>query len=302
MSKQKSITSFFAVKPSEKRKSELFDEKPKKIARLESGESSIVPNDETDLQEKKSEVSKFKISGKYTKMFKGLEVMDKSWFNAMKSEMDKEYFQKLAKFVSEKRNAETVYPKVENVFRWTTKCLSKIKVVILGQDPYHGPNQAHGLSFSVLRPTPPPPSLKNMFKELIQDENVPLFTRVPNHGDLSSWAEQGVLMLNAVLTVTKSKANSHKGQGWEKFTDKAIKAVSENCKNVVFLLWGGPAGKKSTLIDKNKHLILQAPHPSPLSSHRGFFGCQHFSKANDYLKNSNRAAIEWESLYADETE
>jgi len=173
-------------------------------------------------------------------------------------------------------------------------------VVILGQDPYHGPNQAHGLSFSVLRPTPPPPSLKNMFKELIQDENVPSFTRVPNHGDLSSWADQGVLMLNAVLTVTKSKANSHKGQGWEKFTDSAIKAVSQNCKNVVFLLWGGPAGKKAALIDKKKHLILQAPHPSPLSSHRGYFGCQHFSKANDYLKKSNRAAIQWESLYADE--
>jgi len=300
MSKQKSITSFFAVKPSEKRKSEVFEEKPKKIARLDSGESSIVSNKKTDDIEENREVSNFEMNQKYIKMFKGLEVMDKSWFNAMKSEMDKEYFQKLSKFVSQKRDAETVYPTVQNVFRWTSKSLSKIKVVILGQDPYHGPNQAHGLSFSVLRPTPPPPSLKNMFKELIQDENVPAFTRVPNHGDLSSWADQGVLMLNAVLTVTKSKANSHKGQGWEQFTDSAIKAVSQNCKNVVFLLWGGPAGKKSTLIDKKKHLILQAPHPSPLSSHRGYFGCQHFSKANDYLKKSNRTAIQWESLYADE--
>jgi len=219
MSKQKSITSFFAIKPSEKRKSEVFDEKPKKIARLDSGESSVVPEKKSDVVEEKPEVSNFEMDQKYTKMFKGLEVMDKSWFNAMKPEMDKEYFQKLSKFVSQKRDAETVYPTVENVFRWTSKSLSKIKVVILGQDPYHGPNQAHGLSFSVLRPTPPPPSLKNMFKELIQDENVPSFTRVPNHGDLSSWADQGVLMLNAVLTVTKSKANSHKGQGWEKFTD-----------------------------------------------------------------------------------
>jgi len=296
MSKQKSITSFFKVKPSEKRKSDIHDEqKPKKVARIDDRNEDI---EEKEISKSENN-SNFGMNEKYTEMFKGLEIMDKSWFNALQPEMDKEYFKKLSKFVSDKRNIETVYPTVENVFRWTVKSLNKIKVVILGQDPYHGPNQAHGLSFSVLRPTRPPPSLKNMFKELIQDENVPLFTREPDHGDLSTWAQQGVLMLNAVLTVTKAKANSHKGQGWEKFTDSAIKAVSNNCNSVVFLLWGGPAGKKASLIDKKKHLILQAPHPSPLSAHRGYLGCQHFSKANDYLKKANRGTIQWESLYDD---
>jgi len=232
----------------------------------------------------------------FLELFSGLSVMHKTWFDALHGELKKKSFTKLAEFVKEQRKKGTVFPAPDNVFSWTRRPLSEIKVVILGQDPYHGPNQAHGLSFSVLPPTKPPPSLLNMFKELMQDENVD-FDVKPNHGDLTKWADQGVLMLNAVLTVNQAKANSHKGQGWESLTDGAIKAISKNCVNVVFFLWGLGAKKKKSLIDTEKHLILEGVHPSPLSAHRGFFGCQHFSKANDYLKEHKKEKVKWSAIY-----
>ena len=163
-------------------------------------------------------------------------------------------------------------------------------MVILGQDPYHGPGQAHGLSFSVPRGIAPPPSLKNIYKELSND----LGLDVPNHGCLSAWAEQGVLLLNSVLTVEHSIAASHQGKGWERFTDQVIQTVSQQNQNVVFMLWGAYAQKKGNAVDDTKHLILSAPHPSPLSAHRGFLGCGHFSKANEYLQAHKRLAIDWQ--------
>ena len=171
-----------------------------------------------------------------------------------------------------------------------TTPLERVKVVILGQDPYHGPNQAHGLSFSVPPGIAVPPSLKNIYKELNTDVNC----SIPNHGHLRSWAEQGVLLLNAVLTVRQGVAASHQGKGWERFTDAVINTVNDHQEQVVFLLWGSYAQKKGQMIDRNKHCVLEAPHPSPLSAHRGFFGCQHFSKANDYLRVAEKSPIDWQ--------
>ena len=164
-----------------------------------------------------------------------------------------------------------------------------VKVVILGQDPYHGPNQAHGLCFSVLPGVPFPPSLLNIFKEINQDLGVPM----PDHGCLQSWAEQGVLLLNATLTVERNRAGSHQGRGWEQFTDRAVQLLNEQRQGLVFLLWGSYAQKKGQFIDRQKHLVLEAPHPSPLSAHRGFFGTRHFSRTNDYLAQQGQAPIDW---------
>jgi len=165
-----------------------------------------------------------------------------------------------------------------------------LKVVIIGQDPYHGPGQAHGLSFSVPAGVPIPPSLKNIYKELASD----LACDQPSHGNLSSWAEQGVLLLNAVLTVQHANAGSHQGKGWERFTDRVIEVVNKRCDNVVFLLWGAYAQKKGKAIDRDRHLVLQAPHPSPLSAHRGFLGCKHFSATNHYLSQHGKTPIDWQ--------
>ena len=171
-----------------------------------------------------------------------------------------------------------------------------MKVVILGQDPYHGPGQAHGLAFSVLPGVAVPPSLANMYKELQTD--IADFTR-PNHGYLESWARQGVLLLNTVLTVEAGNAHSHAKLGWETFTDKVIALINEHCEGVVFLLWGSHAQKKGSFIDRNRHHVLQAPHPSPLSAHRGFMGCGHFSKTNEYLTERNQPAINWTPVLPD---
>jgi len=168
--------------------------------------------------------------------------------------------------------------------------LSKVRIVVLGQDPYHGPNQAHGLSFSVLPGMPIPPSLKNIYKELHDD----LGLHIPSHGHLEKWASQGVLLLNSVLTVEQGLAGSHQGKGWERFTDKVIKVVNEQRSNVVFMLWGAYAQKKGQVINADKHLVLTAPHPSPLSAHRGYLGCQHFSKANEYLNSHSYDSIDWQ--------
>lgn len=197
-------------------------------------------------------------------------------------------------FVAEERKHYTVYPPPHQVFTWTQMCdIRDVKVVILGQDPYHGPNQAHGLCFSVQRPVPPPPSLENIYKELSTD--VDGFVH-PGHGDLSGWAKQGVLLLNAVLTVRAHQANSHKERGWEQFTDAVVSWLNQNAHGLVFLLWGSYAQKKGSAIDRKRHHVLQTAHPSPLSVYRGFFGCRHFSKTNELLQKSGKEPINWKDL------
>ncbi len=200
--------------------------------------------------------------------------------------------QSLKRFLqAEKGRHKVIYPHSANWFHaLETTALDQVKVVIIGQDPYHQPGQAHGLCFSVLPGVKPPPSLANIYKELQGDLGV----EPADHGYLESWAKQGVLLLNAVLTVEDSNANAHQGKGWERFTDKIIATVNERSERVVFMLWGSYAQKKGAMIDLKRHLVLKAPHPSPLSAYRGFFGCQHFSKANDYLIENGRAAIEWQ--------
>lgn len=215
-----------------------------------------------------------------------------SWQGALKSEFAAPYMQDLKQFLrSEKDKHKIIYPHSSNWFHaLETTPLEDVKVVILGQDPYHQPGQAHGLCFSVKPGVQIPPSLVNIYKELQSDLGI----KPVNHGYLESWARQGVLLLNAVLTVERSQANSHQGKGWEQFTDKVIATVNEQCEHVVFMLWGSYAQKKGAMIDGNRHLILKAPHPSPLSAHRGFLGCKHFSKANAYLEQHGKQPINWQ--------
>jgi len=215
-----------------------------------------------------------------------------SWLVHLAGEFDQPYMQQLKQFlVLQKQAGKVIYPESKNIFNaFNSTPLDQVKVVILGQDPYHGPGQAHGLCFSVQPGIQPPPSLQNMFKELRRD----LGFNIPAHGCLQAWANQGVLMLNATLTVEQAKAGSHQGQGWETFTDKAIQLVNQECEGVVFLLWGSYAQKKAAFIDTRKHLVLKAPHPSPLSAHRGFIGCGHFSAANQYLQHHHRLPIDWQ--------
>lgn len=217
----------------------------------------------------------------------------KTWKDVIGIEKEQPYFQQiLAQVQVARAEGKVVYPpqnEIFNAFKLTE--FEQVKVVILGQDPYHGPNQAHGLAFSVKPNVPPPPSLVNMYKELATD--IEGF-RMPNHGYLVPWAEQGVLLLNTVLTVEQGKAHSHANFGWETFTDRVIAALNEQRDNLVFLLWGSHAQKKGQFIDRSKHCVLTAPHPSPLSAHRGFFGCRHFSKTNEYLRRRQIAEINWQ--------
>ncbi len=208
-------------------------------------------------------------------------IFDNDWQDVLGEEFDKPYYLQLREFLKHEYFTATVYPPMEdmwNAFRYTP--YHKVKVVILGQDPYHGPGQAHGMSFSVKRGVPHPPSLQNMFKELQQD----LGFDIPRDGTLIKWAKQGVLLLNTVLTVRAHKAHSHKGHGWEQFTDTVIQKLSDRNKPIVFVLWGKPAQQKERLIDTSKHTIIKAPHPSPLSAHRGFFGSRPYSKINNQLE------------------
>lgn len=215
-----------------------------------------------------------------------------TWHEVIGQEKKQNYFVDTLKFVANERaEGKTIYPPQEDVFNaFRSTEFSQVKVVILGQDPYHGPNQAHGLSFSVRPGIPAPPSLVNIYKELATD--IPGFVR-PNHGYLQSWADQGVLLLNTVLTVEAGKAHSHAKLGWETFTDKVIENLNAHREGVVFMLWGSHAQKKGSIIDAARHHVLKAPHPSPLSAHRGFLGCQHFSTANQLLEEQGLSPIDW---------
>ncbi len=213
-----------------------------------------------------------------------------SWKARLSDEFQKPYFEQLTAFVRQEYAAHTVYPPGREIFRAFDACdFDAVKVVIIGQDPYHGPGQANGLCFSVRDGVPFPPSLRNIFKEIAQDLGKPL----PTSGDLERWSRQGVLLLNATLTVRASSAGSHQNKGWETFTDEVIRKLSAEKSGVVYLLWGSYAQKKGEIIDRNKNLVLMAPHPSPFSADRGFFGCKHFSKANAYLKSRGVEEIDW---------
>lgn len=216
--------------------------------------------------------------------------IEESWKRVLGSEFEKEYFKTLRDFIHSEYRNKIIYPPAKQIFNAFDSCpFESVKVVILGQDPYHEPSQAHGLSFSVLPPCPPPPSLVNIYKEIRSD----IGTLVSSNGDLTAWSEQGVLLLNATLTVEAHKAGSHQNKGWETFTDSAIKALAENREHLVFMLWGSYAQRKGAFIDRSRHLVLQAPHPSPLSAYRGFFGCKHFSAANAYLISQGLSPIVW---------
>lgn len=216
--------------------------------------------------------------------------IEESWKRVLGSEFEKEYFKTLRDFIHSEYRNKIIYPPAKQIFNAFDSCpFESVKVVILGQDPYHEPSQAHGLSFSVLSPCPPPPSLVNIYKEIRSDVG----DLVSANGDLTAWSRQGVLLLNATLTVEAHKAGSHQNKGWETFTDSAIKALAENREHLVFMLWGSYAQRKGAFIDRSRHLVLQAPHPSPLSAYRGFFGCKHFSAANAYLISQGLSPIVW---------
>lgn len=214
-----------------------------------------------------------------------------SWDILLRDEWEKDYYKNLRKFLVSEYKSQTIYPDMNNIFnslKLADYC--DIKVVILGQDPYHEPNQAHGLSFSVLKGVPTPPSLQNIYKEIHAELNLP----IPTHGELTQWAKQGVLLLNTVLTVRRGQANSHKGMGWEIFTDNVIKLLNERPEPIVFLLWGANARSKAKFITNPAHLVLQSAHPSPLSAYNGFFGNGHFKKANEFLVRNYGKGIDWE--------
>lgn len=217
--------------------------------------------------------------------------LEASWKKYLETELKSESMQKLKSFLkSQYDGKKTIFPKANEYFYALDMTpLEKVEVVILGQDPYHGLGQAHGLSFSVREGVRLPPSLQNIYKEIESDLGI----KVSRSGDLTRWAKQGVLLLNAVLTVEQDKAASHQGKGWEKFTDLIIATVNEHCKNVVFILWGSHAQKKAAFVDRKKHLVIESPHPSPLSAHRGFLGSKPFSKANAYLKAHGKKEIDW---------
>lgn len=213
------------------------------------------------------------------------------WLSPLTPEFKKPYYAKLYKTIREEYSTRQIFPPADEIFTaFELTPLADVKVVIIGQDPYHGDGQAHGLCFSVKPDVEIPPSLVNIYKELNSD----LGCYIPNHGYLTKWAKQGVLLLNTVLTVRAHQANSHRGIGWEEFTDAAIRILNEQDRPIVYLLWGKPAQMKKNMLNNPKHLILEAPHPSPLSAYRGFFGCQHFSKTNEFLKENGLEPVDWQ--------
>lgn len=216
--------------------------------------------------------------------------IEPSWKEVLADEFEQDYFKELSETVRNAYLSKTVFPPPKLVFNAFERCpFDKVKVVIIGQDPYHGPGQAHGLCFSVQDGVAPPPSLQNIYKEIRDDVGAP----IPQSGNLERWADQGVLLLNATLTVEARKAASHQGLGWERFTDAVIQKISDEKEYVVFLLWGRYAQQKGSAIDRQKHLVLEAAHPSPFAAHNGFFGCRHFSKTNEYLKAQGKEPIKW---------
>ena len=216
--------------------------------------------------------------------------IETSWYELLKDEFEKDYFLKLRQFIKNEYKTKQIFPHPKNIFKaFELTPVNDVKVVILGQDPYHGADQAHGLAFSVQEDIKIPPSLNNIYKELYDDLNIP----IKRSGNLEYWAKQGVLLLNSVLTVESGKANSHKNIGWEKFTESVISLISKKKEILVFLLWGNYAHKKEDFIESNNHLILKSVHPSPLSAYNGFFGSKHFSKANNFLKKNNIKEIVW---------
>ena len=218
-------------------------------------------------------------------------MIDNDWLPCIKQEFAKPYYKELYTFVKHEYDTRIIYPPAEDIFNaFHFTPLSKVKVMILGQDPYHNENQAHGLCFSVKKGVDIPPSLVNIYQELHDD----LGCYIPNNGYLKKWADQGVLLLNTVLTVRAHQANSHQGKGWEQFTDAVIEAVNAQDRPIVYLLWGRPAQSKIPMLTNSKHLILKAPHPSPLSAYRGFFGCRHFSQANAFLEKNGIEPIDWQ--------
>jgi uracil-DNA glycosylase len=217
--------------------------------------------------------------------------LNSNWQEKLNDEMAKPYFDDLMSFVEQEMQTQTVYPSKELIFNALNMTVfDDVKVVILGQDPYHGPNQAHGLCFSVQQGIKPPPSLANIYKELHRSTDF----EIPPHGELTNWAKQGILMINATLTVRDGEPKSHAKKGWEKFTNSIIKLISDEKENVVFVLWGGDARKKAKIIDSKKHNILECAHPSPLSVYRGFSGCNHFNLINEYLVEQDKAPINWQ--------
>ena len=219
-------------------------------------------------------------------------MIENDWLEPLSAEFKKPYYGKLYQFIRQEYASKIIYPPADDIFNaFHFTPLSKVMVLLLGQDPYHNEHQAHGLSFSVLPDQPDiPPSLQNIYKELQDD----LGCTIPQHGYLKKWAEQGVLLLNTVLTVRAHQANSHQGMGWEQFTDAVIQAVNAQDRPIVYFLWGRPAQSKIPMLTNPKHLILKAPHPSPLSAYRGFFGCKHFSQANEFLKANGEEPIDWQ--------
>ena len=217
--------------------------------------------------------------------------INNGWKRIIEEEKEKDYFKQLKDFLIEEYETQTVYPKKKDIFKcFELTDFKDVKVVILGQDPYHGPNQAHGLCFSVHKEIKTPRSLENIYKELNSD----LGCKIPSHGNLTKWANEGVLLLNTIMSVRKSSPMSHSNKGWEMFTDRVIKELNNDDTPKVFLLWGNPSRSKKVLITNPNHLILECPHPSPFSAYTGFFGCKHFSKANKFLKDNNREEIDWQ--------
>ena len=220
-----------------------------------------------------------------------MSALENDWKDALSEEFHKEYYKNLYYFIKDEYNHHQVFPKAENLYNaFSYTPLSEVKVVIIGQDPYHGENQAHGLCFSVQKGVKIPPSLVNIYKELQDD----LGLYIPNNGYLEKWARQGVLLLNTVLTVRAHAANSHKGYGWEKFTDATIKILNEQDRPIVYLLWGRNARDKKVMLNNPKQLVLEAAHPSPLSAYNGFFGCKHFSKTNEFLMANGIRPVDWQ--------
>jgi uracil-DNA glycosylase len=217
--------------------------------------------------------------------------LHESWLKRLDGQFQQEYMQDLRKYlITRKQHQAVIYPSGAQIFNALDSTpFDKVRVVILGQDPYHGPGQAHGLCFSVLPGVKVPPSLVNIYREIEADLGI----TPPHHGYLQSWADQGVLLLNAVLTVERGQAGSHQGKGWERFTDAVVQLLNDERESLVFMLWGSYAQKKGSVIDRRKHLVLRAPHPSPLSAHRGFLGCRHFSQANEYLQQNQQSPIDW---------